>query len=77
MKRYYWQKKNCLNFSNRKTTILTPECEKPHYIEFNIYYYSLTFFQRSMPSDHLATSARREHINQKLTGHFTLRGQKI
>ena len=30
-----------------------------------------------MPSDHLATSARREHINQKLTGHFTLRGQKI
>lgn len=30
-----------------------------------------------MPSHHLDTSARREHIKQKLTGHFTLRGQKI
>ena len=30
-----------------------------------------------MPSDPLDSSARREPITQKLTGHFTLRGQKI
>ena len=30
-----------------------------------------------MPSDPLDSSARREPIKQKLTGHFTLRGQKI